>query len=162
MLKEELKRIEYPFVFSYGNHETNLELFKEITNSDIGFMVLNFNEFKIISLDNSKKSITTNTLNNFKKELADEKPIIVSMHVPISTSYNEEEMKKYDPYFVIYENNTDNITKEFIDILVQNDNIKAILCGHTHAHSETYFAKNKLQCCATSGLIGLVNKIIIK
>ena len=97
-----------------------------------------------------------------KKELEEDKPIIIVMHIPISTKYNENEMKKFDPYFVIYENDTDETTKEFINILVSNDNIKAILCGHTHGHLESYFAPNKLQCCASSGLIGLVNKIIIK
>ena len=71
-------------------------------------------------------------------------------------------MSKYNPYFFVNKKDADDITKEFIDILMNNDNIKAILCGHVHAHSETYYAKGKLECCASSGLIGLINKITIK
>ena len=123
---------------------------------------MDFNEFKIVSLDNSLKRVSEETLRLLKEELKENKPIIIAMHIPISTSFNKEDMMKFDPYFVIYENDTDNLTKEFIDLLVSNENIKAILCGHIHGHSETYFAKGKIECCASSGLIGLVNVITIK
>ena len=162
LLVEQLKRIKTPYVFSIGNHETPASRYKDITNSDIGFSVLNFGEFKIVSIDNSTKRVTKETLDKLKEELLESKIVIIAMHIPISTKYNKEEMKKYDPYFLIYEDETDDTTKEFIDILINNDKIKAVLCGHVHGHSETYFAPNKLQCCASSGLIGLVNKIIIK
>ena len=162
LLVNSIKNINCPYVFCNGNHEPNIDKYEAITNSIIGYSTLNFDEFKIVSLDNSTKHISNETLNLVKKELEVDKPIIIVMHIPISTKYNENEMKKFDPYFVIYENDTDETTKEFIDILVNNDNIKTILCGHTHGHLESYFAPNKLQCCASSGLIGLVNKITIK
>jgi len=162
LLVSECNRISVPFVFSNGNHEIPASNYTEITNNPLGFKVLDFIEFKIVSLDNSTKSISKDTLDLVKKELEENKPIIIAMHIPISTKYNSDEMKKYDPYFIIDENNTDSITKEFIDLLVKCNNVKAILCGHTHGHSETYFAPNKLEICASSGLIGFVNKIIIK
>lgn len=154
--------LNYPFVFSCGNHETPVERYYDLNMNDTGFVVLELNEFKIISLDNSTKKVTKDTLNNLRKELRGKKPAIISMHIPISTSYNKEEMKKYDPYFVIYEDDTDLVTKEFVKLLVTNDKVKAILCGHVHGHGESYFAPGKLQCCASSGLIGMVNKIIVK
>lgn len=162
MLLEATKKIEVPYLFSCGNHETPTERFEEITKNHLGFSLLHFDEFKIVSLNNSSKCISLETLNCFKKELEDNKPTIVVMHIPIATKFNQEEMKKYDPYFVIYENETDDITKEFIDILINNTNVKAILCGHVHGHNESYFAPNKMQLCASSGLIGLVNIVTIK
>lgn len=162
LLLEQCGEIKYPFVFSCGNHETPVERFVDITNDKKGFTVLDCNEFKIVSLDNSTKKINRYTLNNLKEELEEDKPIIISMHIPISTKWNQEEMKMYDPYFVIYDNDTDKTTKELIDLLINDDRIKAILCGHVHGHSESCFAPNKPQYCASSGLIGLVNKIIVK
>lgn len=162
LLTSEVNRIKVPYIFSIGNHETPGESYKELTKSEIGFSKIDLGEFKIVSIDNSTKSVNKDTLSCFKKELEERKPVIVAMHIPISTRYNKEEMKKYDPYFVIDEDDTDEITKEFINLLINNEYIKAILCGHTHGHSETYFAPNKLEVCASSGLIGLVNKIIVK
>ena len=45
---------------------------------------------------------------------------------------------------------------------VNNDNIKAVFCGHTHGASISYLNENKPQICASSGLIGFVNNITIK
>ena len=162
MLKEEINRLKCPYVFSTGNHETPLSRFSEIIKNDNGISNLDFKEFKIISIDNSLKKVTKETLDYIKEEVKENKPIIISMHIPISTKYNEEEMKKLDPYFVIYENDTDEITKEFINLLVNNKNIKSIICGHIHAYNKSYYADNKIQLCASSGLIGFINKIIVK
>ena len=162
LLVESIKKINTKYIFSPGNHETPVDRYKEIFNNSTGFTVLDLDDFKIVSLDDSTKLVSADTLNSLKKELEDDKLIIISMHIPISTIYNKEELSKYDPYFLIYEDDTDEITKEFIDILANNPKIKAILSGHIHGHSESYFAPNKIECIASSGLIGFVNKIIIR
>ena len=84
------------------------------------------------------------------------------MHIPLLTKYNEKEMEKYDSYFIINYKNCDESSKAFIDYVTNEPLIKAILCGHTHGASTTYINKNKPQLCASSGLIGFVNNIIIK
>jgi len=154
--------LNYPFVFACGNHETPTNRYLDLTYNEDGFMVLEFDEFKIVSLDNSTKKVTKETLDNLKDELADNKPIIMAMHIPVCTSYNKEIISRYDPYFLIDENNEDITTKEFVYILKNNKNIKAILCGHVHGYCESTYAPNKKQYCASSGLIGKVNKIIVK
>jgi len=134
----------------------------DLTYDINGFSVLEFNEFKIVSLDNSTKKVNKETLDNLKEELEDNLPIIIAMHIPLATNYNRDKMIEFGEYFSIDEDNTDSVTKEFIDFLKNDNRIKAILCGHVHAKSETEFMKNKKQYCASSGLIGLVNKIIVK
>jgi len=162
MLVDACGALNYPFVFACGNHETPVNRYTDLTFSDIGFTVLDFDEFKLISLDNSTKKVTKETLESLKEELEDDEPIIIAMHIPILTETNKEKLKIYDPYFFIDENNTDECTKEFIDILKNNDKIKAILSGHVHAKCESYFTDDKMQYCASSGLIGFINKIILK
>ena len=70
-------------------------------------------------------------------------------------------MKKYDTYYIIDHQNCDKVTKEFIDLVISHPLIKHIFCGHTHGQGLSEFAKNKNQYCASSGLIGYVNKIIL-
>ena len=61
------------------------------------------------------------------------------------TSLNEKEMAKFDKYYIIDHQNCDEITKKMIDLFIENKNIKAILCGHTHGYSTSMFALDKYQ-----------------
>lgn len=162
LLKEECKRIKVPYVFCSGNHEAPIEIFSELTDTKFGCSKIDLSEFKLLSLDNSTKKVSIETLNYIKEELKDNKTVIIVMHIPLCNSFNKKELEKFDPYFLLTKEESDPITNEFIDLIVDNDNIKMVLCGHTHGHSETYINKNKLQCSASSGLIGWVNKIIVK
>lgn len=161
-LKESIKKIKVPFVLSPGNHEIPGSVFNEIINASSDFQVIDLEEIKIIGLDNSKKCFTLKQLEMLKKQCEDNKIIFLCMHIPILTKYNKEEMSKFDSYFIINENSCDQESKDFIDYISNNTNIKAIFCGHTHGASETFFAINKKQYCASSGLIGYVNHIIVK
>ncbi len=161
-LEESLKDIKIPFVITCGNHESPVSIFDKLTNGHSDFQVIEFPEFKIIGLDDSCKQISSKQLQQLKEQLQDGKKVLICMHIPIMTSKNEEKMKKYDSYFIIDSKNCDPITKEFIELLETNESIQSIFCGHTHGASESYFAENKKQYCASSGLIGYVNKIIIR
>lgn len=161
-LENTLKDFKIPFVIACGNHEAPVNIFDRLTNNHSVFQVLDFKEFKVIALDNSKKVISLEILNKLKEQLNDNCPILLCMHIPVLTSTNEQEMQKYDSYFIIDYKNCDEITKEFLEIIYHNENIKAIFCGHTHGASVSDFALNKKQYCASSGLIGYVNLITIK
>jgi hypothetical protein len=113
-------------------------------------------------LDNSKKHFTLNQINKLKDVFGLNKPIILLMHIPIVTKFNLEEMKRFDSYFVIDYNICDNVTKKFIDIIVESELVKVILCGHVHGAHQSCFGENKLQICASSGLIGYINNITLK
>mgnify|MGYP003413088927 CR=1 FL=1 len=90
------------------------------------------------------------------------KPIIISFHIPIMTSLNEKEMEKFDKYYIIDHQNCDEITKKMIDLFIENKNIKAILCGHTHGYSTSMFALDKYQYGVSSAIIGNLYNITIK
>ncbi len=160
-LEESLKNFSIPFILTYGNHESPVTIFDYLTNSHSEFQVLEFPDFKIIGLDDSNKKISSKQLKLLKEQLQDNKKVFISMHIPVMTKMNEEDMQKYDSYFIIDYKNCDETTKEFIETLENNDSISAIFCGHTHGASESFFAKNKKQYCASSGLIGYVNTIFI-
>jgi len=161
-LLEQCGNLNYPFVFACGNHEFPVNRYIDLTCDEEGFMVLELMDFKLISLDNSTKRITKTTLSRLRKELRGNKKVFIAMHVPVCTKYNKEEMSVFDSYFLLDENDPDEINREFVSLLVNNDKIKALFCGHVHRYCESFFAPNKKQYCASSGLIGKVNKILIK
>ena len=161
-LKEELNTLKCPYLFTNGNHEAQEEFYDEITNSSSDFNVYEFEDLLVIGIDDSLKSVSENQLNKLKNEVKKNKSIILCMHIPLLTKYNEKEMEKYDSYFIINYKNCNESSKAFIDYVTNEPLIKAILCGHTHGASTTYINKNKPQLCASSGLIGFVNNIIIK
>jgi predicted MPP superfamily phosphohydrolase len=49
-----------------------------------------------------------------------------------------------------------------MDLVAESEKVKAVLCGHTHGAIFSFIAPGKPQYCCSSGLIGSVNKIIIK
>lgn len=161
-LKYSLNKINSPYLFSCGNHETPSSLYKEITNNNNEINYYDFDEFIIVSIDDSKKIINEYQLNTLISLSKLNKPIILSMHIPIMTKHNELDMQKYDKYYIMAYNSSDETTTKFIKYVEENDNIKAIFCGHTHGSSVSYFANNKPQYCGSSGLIGFVNNITIK
>lgn len=161
-LKKSLKNINIPYIITCGNHESPSSIFDEITNNESDFKVINLKEFKLIGIDDSTKKVSKEILEKLKKELEDNIPIILCMHIPVLTKYNEIEMQKYDQYFIIDYKNCDDVTNEFLKLIIENKLVKAILCGHTHGASSSFFAKGKVQYCASSGLIGYVNNIIVK
>lgn len=160
-IKKALKRINTNYIFSCGNHEAPASLFDEICNNNVEINYIDFDEFLIVSLDDSSKLFTLNQINKLKELLKLSKPIILLMHIPLLTKYNESEMSKYESYYVIDYKTCDEITLEFIDLVCGNDLIKAIFCGHVHGSHRSFFAENKLQICASSGLIGYVNNITL-
>ena len=160
-LKRSLNKLNSKYLFCCGNHD-NEECYDFLCNGDREFNYREFEEFIVVSLDNSTKIFTINQLHKLKELVKFNKPIIIMIHIPIVTKYNEDDMEKFDSYFVINHNDCDDISRNFIDYITEESSIKAILCGHVHGAHQSYFGKNKIQICASSGLIGYVNNITLK
>ena len=160
-LTNALAKVKIPYLIACGNHE-KAHIYNELTNNSGDFNVINFNEFKLIALDDSTKKVSFEQLEKLKNELKDNSPIILCIHIPVMTKLNEKQMSKYDPYFIINYKECDEATNQFLNLIENEPLIKCILCGHTHGKGESDFALNKKQYCASSGLIGYINNITIK
>ena len=160
-LTNALKDETTPYLLCCGNHE-KAHIFNELTNNQSDYKVIRLDELKIIALDDSCKSFSEKQYNLLIEELKENIQTIICFHIPLLTKTNKEEMSKYDSYFIIDHENCDLISKKTIDLFIENENVKAILCGHTHGASTSFYCKDKPIICASSGLIGYVNKIIIK
>ncbi len=160
-LTNKLQNVSFPYVIACGNHES-AKIFQELTNHHETFMVQHLKEFKVIAVDNSTKKFSAEQVTLLKEELKENCPILLCMHIPLMTQYNQEDMKKYDSYFIINHQDCDVNTKEFIDLILNHDLIKHVFCGHTHGQGFSQLCEHKNKYCASSGLIGYVNKIIIQ
>lgn len=160
--KKSIRKIKSPYLFSCGNHESPSELFQEICGGNCDFSYVDFVDFFVVSIDNSKRKITTEQLRLLETLVKYQKPIILAMHIPIMTEYNEKEFTQLNSYYSIKYNDCDETTSIFINLISSSDEVKAIFCGHVHGTIISHITPNKFQYCCSSGLIGNVNKIIIK
>lgn len=161
LLKESVKKIGAPYLFSCGNHESPAALFRDVCEGNCDFRYVDLNDFLVVSLNNSTRKINQLQLEALQKLHLFKKPMILAMHIPIMTEYNLTEFSKLDPYYSMKYNDCDEITSNFIHLVSSSDQVKAVLCGHTHGAIASLIAPNKTQYCCSSGLIGHVNKIII-
>ncbi len=161
-LEKSLKKLRKPYIFSCGNHESPSELFVNICQGNCDFGYVDLNEFIVVSMDNSKRQIKPSQFEALKKIHDLNKPIILMMHIPIMTRHNEDFFSKLDDYYSMKYNASDETTTNFIHYISSSSQIKAMFCGHIHGAITSFIAPSTPQYCCSSGLIGHVNKIIIK
>ena len=161
LLEKETKRITKPYIFSCGNHESPASQYEKLFNQ-IEYGIYEFDNVKIISLDNSNNKFSQNQYEFLLTQLNSTKPIILVMHEPIVTRRNKKKMSVFDDYYTIKYDSNDKYSLQTIDLIYKNDIFKLILCGHVHGYHKSMFAKNRYQICSSSGLIGKVNKITVK
>jgi len=161
-LKRALGRLEIPYLFSCGNHESPSERLHDVCRGNCDFAQVDFSDFRVVSINDSTRSIRLAQLQALEKLLESTKPILLAMHVPIMTEYNQAELNKLDSYYSMKYSDCDEITGHFIRLVSSSHQIKALFCGHTHGSMTTIISPDKPQYCCSSGLIGHVNKITIK
>lgn len=161
-LKQSLGKLEVPYLFSCGNHESPAGKFQELCGGKSDFTALDFGEFYVVSLDDSNRKINASQRDAFARVLAFHKPLLLVCHIPIMTRQNEAVFQKLEPYYSMSRFDCDEITGDFIDLVCSSDEVKAVLCGHTHGAIASFIAPDKPQYCCSSGLLGNVQKIIIR
>jgi 3',5'-cyclic AMP phosphodiesterase CpdA len=161
-LKQSLMKIKSPYLFSIGNHESPSIRFEDLCQGKSDFAAFDLGEFFVVSIDDSKRRISAFQREAFARLLTLNKPIIIACHVPMVTRHNEAVFPKFDSYFTMSYQDCDEITGDFIDLVCSSDQVKAVLCGHIHGAMASFIAPDKPQYCCSSGLIGSVNKIIIR
>lgn len=161
-LKQSIESLESPYLFSCGNHEYPSALFQDVCQGNCDLNYLEFDDFLVVSINNSARKIQPSQLFAFRKMLDHQKPIILAMHIPMMTEHNRDTFMKLESYYSMNDHDCDEVTRDFFQLVCSSDDIKAVLCGHTHGSITSLIAPNKWQYCCSSGLIGSVHKIIIQ
>lgn len=163
-LCESLAKFKDKYLFVCGNHEIPSNKYKDISIlKNPSVQLVDLGEIFVVGVDNSERCFKQDQL-DFLMKLSDvKKPIILCMHYPIITEYNQKFFKEnYNDYYYIDYKDCDETTEKFIKFICDNDDVKAIFCGHCHGMNGTYFTNEKRQYVCSSGLIGSINEIIIE
>lgn len=171
-IKDVLDKSEIPIIYCPGNHEsiyvdgTHTRLYEKLkpVMDKPAFDKVDFDEFKVITIDNATKDITDEQLDLLSKEVKEEKKILLVVHAPICIGeFGREAISKFGSYFVMGIENDPPNTHKLIDII--NNNIEKFICilaGHVHTNFEASVSGNLKQITTSSALIGVGREIILK
>ena len=170
-LKNLFAKAGMPVFYCLGNHEhfnenhdkiNQYDRLKDLTNSP-EYVSVDYGDFELLIVDNNKP-ISIEQLNFLKDKIASDKKLILVEHKPLLLGeFGEKMLDKIGEYFFIGLDKDDDITKEYVNLIKENDShFIAVLCGHIHSAREYKITENLMQISTSSGLIGACREIIIK
>lgn len=154
----QLSRLSMPYLLTMGNHDS-ADPWEDTYHPDSSLLTpwfpqgtecqsLEYDNFIICSVNNgivsgstgSESNISATALAQFKGVLAKGKPVILIVHVPIRTSYNEEYYQDVLTTRGVNKLMGENCgytltpeTKKFLDLVTASDSpVKCVLAGHIH------------------------------
>lgn len=155
-IKDNLKKLKIPYLYTMGNHDSYVPW------DDIGFIgddknllglfrkgntevqIQDYGDFNVVSVNDYAEAglakISKKALKEFKKVYNTDKPMILIVHVPLCTentdALKEQTVKTWGSPLLFGENcgyDLDDTTKEFLDMVVSdNSPVVAVLSGHLH------------------------------
>lgn len=167
-VRSQLTRTPIKTIYAPGNHDNILNAGVCAEDPIPGYyagediVLYHADGFIVAALDDSRKSISEKQYRQWKALCSEGLPIVLLMHIPFLTVYNMAEMASFDGYYLLREEETDEITAQWIRECMEPTNpTAAILCGHVHGFRTSFFAPGKQQICASSGLVGFVDRVSI-
>ena len=156
-LEKQLKKVKAKILSVCGNHESPQHIkdgyiFSSTKNP---INVIEFDDLVLVGIDNSAKKVTPTQIAQFKKVLELNKSVILVMHTPIKTDDTAEIFAKVGDYYALNHKDHDQPTKEFIELLQQNDTqIELVLAGHLHFQTVGHITRNLCQLTASQNITG--------
>ena len=153
-----LKKLEIPYIYTMGNHDWTypweymtekgtdeyLPRLAPYMEENTAIHTKEFQEFIVVAIDNSSNQINPAALEEYKKILALNKPVILLMHVPLYTETLLAKASEIWPGSVVlgggihggfYPN---EVSTEFIQLTTAKDSpVAAIIAGHVHFADES-------------------------
>ena len=178
-LKSELQRLTVPYVMTYGNHdwtfpweymtEAGSATYRPMLEDAMGDAVLELEDLVVVSVDNSSNQVTPESLEEVKEAAAMGKPVVLLLHVPLST---EELIVKAK------ENWTNPVTlgmqmhggiapneasTELWHMTHEEESpIKAVLAGHVHFAYEEALSDATVEIITDAAFKGKATKIYLQ
>lgn len=128
--------------------EETLDRVQKFFNNDIRFFEKEINGVTLVGIDNSDYQIRPEAFDALKKIVSYGKPVILFMHIPLSTPHFDEKfgvdllsmpdriVDKLGPW-KIFETKANADTVKAHDYIVNQPLIKAVISGHWHCNYET-------------------------
>ena len=167
-LKENIERNGIPVLYAYGNHEgagyvTKLgdprqfyPDYSVLMGETPDFQIRDFGDFMLIAVDNSDHNIRREQLDKLKEQFAKKVPVILVMHIPLSTEAIMPDMKakwgNNPTYFMLGTDEEPETTREFCRLVSAEDSpVAAIFAGHVHFMHAGEFSAGRMQYTSAPG-----------
>ena len=157
-LSDRMKNFPLPFLCVPGNHEK-----APLPGVwDPGVKVLDFGAFRLVGVDDTRKTVAPEDLDRLEEVAAEGVPMIVCYHIPVGAQTNRERMRQFGPYFSIDRETEDENGRRFVNFLETSPAVKMTLCGHVHGYSDTELVPGRRQITASQGMIGFVHRLTVR
>ena len=153
-----------PFMTVCGNHDTPdkfpegyaLSVAKEpVQQMDLGDML-------VLGFDDSARIITQEQLDALRTALAEEKPVMILLHIPFAVPENEAMLRGCGEYFRLNHDDCPAENLEFIRLITENAHrVVAVLAGHLHFNHTCPVTETLTQYVSSQGMCGHLNKYVI-
>ncbi|NLL77664.1 MAG: hypothetical protein GX235_10540 [Clostridiales bacterium] len=176
-LQSSLVKLEKPYVYTLGNHDWTypweymtekgkseyLPLLSHYMENNSSIHTVDFEDLTIVAVDNSNNQINPAALEEYKKILAKDKPVILMLHVPLySKSVLDKAAGDWKSGVIlgggihggIY---PDSVSTEFLSLTTAKDSpVELVLAGHIHLadKSDIQGEKNIPQITGDAGYKG--------
>ena len=145
-----------------GNHED--QTFGKFWGT--GVKVMDFDGFRIAAVDDSRMKVAPEDVEALKALCDEGIPMLILCHVPISTPYCKDQCKEKmsgkNDYFYLDSETEDEGGRAFVELCMNNDSIKAVICGHVHGYYKMEIVPGKPQIIGSMGMAGAVDLITVR
>ena len=154
-----LASLAVPFVAVCGNHEPAAEIPDGMLLSVMKqpVSVVDLGDLRLIGIDNSDRIITPTQLDEVGRLLADGKPTVIALHVPMLTPDNYAAVYGCGEYFRMNDFDGCPPENDRFRTLVSAAPVVAVLSGHLHFPCVTEIGGGVFQYGVSQGITGNVH-----
>lgn len=152
-----------PYVYVGGNHEPLEAIPDEGLISEIKkpLQLLDLGDVIIAGFRDAERVITAEQLDALRELIAQPKPVILALHIPIQMEGNAPHAE-CDDYFRLNHAEAPAENGAFIDLIRRSaGKIVAVVAGHLHFLNTCQLAPEITQYVSSQGLLGNLNRYVI-
>ena len=128
---------------------------------EAGVRCFAFEGFRIAALDDSRKTVSPEDLAALRAICDEGVPVVVLCHVPLSTPYSAGALSGVSDYFYIDAATADECGRGLIELCVNSDAVRAVICGHVHSYHACELSPGKPQIIGSQGMAGAVHLLTV-
>lgn len=181
-LMTDLKRIKAPVMYNRADHDLGIWYSDTYTDEDVQqkekeswdmeeIMVQDFDEFLVVGINNNTSQLSEEGLERLKELWAEDKPIILTMHVPLKSQVNDG---LSDASKAVWQDRAllwgtdcfyspDEVTQQFLDMVFAEDSpVVAVIGAHLHFAYDDQLTEKIPQYVLDASFKGTVGVITVK
>ena len=181
-LMTDLKRIKAPVMYNRADHDLGIWYSDTYTDEDVQqkekeswdmeeVMVQDFDEFLVVGINNNTSQLSEAGLEKLKELWVEDKPIILTMHVPLKSQVNDG---LSDASKAVWQDRAllwgtdcfyspDEVTQQFLDMVFAEDSpVVAVIGAHLHFAYDDQLTEKIPQYVFDASFKGKVGVITVK